>query len=202
LENSKKRISCNYLEKKNFSKDKEYWDNWYKQFKVIDPSPFAIFCESNYFSKNSQIIDVGCGNGRDSLFFLNKGYDVQSIDSANSHCSIPTFINCDACNFKYDTDIVYCRWLLHALDTEGQSAFLQSVANDIKKKGLLCIECRSIKDKINPKIQNHFRNPIDRDILEKDIKKLGFEICFSGEQNGWSKIGDDDPLLIRIIAKK
>lgn len=35
-----------------------------------------------YLKPGSKILDAGCGSGRDSLFFLNKGYDVTSMDGS------------------------------------------------------------------------------------------------------------------------
>lgn len=39
-----------------------------------------------YLPKNSSLLDVGCGSGRDSLYFLKNGYAVTSIDSSLKMC--------------------------------------------------------------------------------------------------------------------
>ena len=36
----------------------------------------------SYLSKGSKILDAGCGSGRDSKYFLTKGYDVVAFDGA------------------------------------------------------------------------------------------------------------------------
>jgi SAM-dependent methyltransferase len=36
----------------------------------------------NYVPKQGRILDAGCGVGRDSLFFLNKGYEVIPVDGS------------------------------------------------------------------------------------------------------------------------
>ncbi|QXM06449.1 class I SAM-dependent methyltransferase [Crassaminicella indica] len=33
-----------------------------------------------YLKKGDRILDLGCGSGRDSLYFMNKGYDVLAVD--------------------------------------------------------------------------------------------------------------------------
>ena len=45
-----------------------YWDTYYKNNKKIKESSFARFVIKK-IDKNSKIIDIGCGNGRDSFFF-------------------------------------------------------------------------------------------------------------------------------------
>ena len=65
--------------------DKSYWNNFYKAvsadkktFTEVDgrvlgapkhESPFARFCLTNLMKDVGTIVDVGCGNGRDSFFF-------------------------------------------------------------------------------------------------------------------------------------
>ena len=43
-----------------------YWDTYYKSNKKIKESSFARFVIKK-IDKNSKIIDIGCGNGRDSF---------------------------------------------------------------------------------------------------------------------------------------
>ena len=50
-----------------------YWDNYYVNSKKFQPSSFArlvlkkIKIKSKY---NRKMIDIGCGNGRDSFFLV------------------------------------------------------------------------------------------------------------------------------------
>lgn len=39
-------------------------------------------------SKHAKILDLGCGSGRDSLAFLNAGFDVEAIDGSKKMCEI------------------------------------------------------------------------------------------------------------------
>ena len=44
-----------------------YWDNYYSNIANIKESSFARFVKKR-IKKNSELIDIGCGNGRDSFF--------------------------------------------------------------------------------------------------------------------------------------
>ena len=51
--------------------DKNFWEQYYSINKEpFQPSSFAREVIQN-ISKNSTLLDVGCGNGRDSIFFAN-----------------------------------------------------------------------------------------------------------------------------------
>ncbi len=42
----------------------------------------------SYFPIGSLILDFGCGSGRDTLYFLNKGMKVEAIDGSKALCQI------------------------------------------------------------------------------------------------------------------
>ena len=68
--------------KKNY-----YWNNYYKKniLHNTKPSNFSKFCY-NKFIKNGRkknILDIGCGNGRDAIFFFKKGLKVACIDKSD-----------------------------------------------------------------------------------------------------------------------
>ena len=49
---------------------KKYWDNYYKFSKSpIKPTKFSIFCKKYLKSFKGILYDVGCGNGRDTIYF-------------------------------------------------------------------------------------------------------------------------------------
>ena len=42
----------------------------------------------DYITIGGRILDFGCGSGRDTKYFLNKGYDVDAIDGSEELCKI------------------------------------------------------------------------------------------------------------------
>ena len=81
----------------------QYWSSFYgEETHPIFPSQFAIFTHCNILNQYENILELGCGNGRDSLFFQSVGYNVLGIDQviskslkkrANSCASIE-FLDC------------------------------------------------------------------------------------------------------------
>ena len=61
--------------------NKNFWNKFYKKKKAIsEPSNFALFIYKFLKNKKSQIVDVGCGNGRDLIFFKKKKINFFGID--------------------------------------------------------------------------------------------------------------------------
>ena len=67
--------------------EKEYWDTFYKQEKtksdILPPSQFAAFTAGMLSTKESLIIDYGCGTGRDSIFLTNYAEKVIAVDQVS-----------------------------------------------------------------------------------------------------------------------
>ena len=43
-----------------------------------------------YLKENDLILDFGCGSGRDSKYFLDNGYNVDSVDGSLELCNLAT----------------------------------------------------------------------------------------------------------------
>jgi len=171
-----------------------YWSEFYKHFDVMEPSPFALWVNER-IPPESRIADVGGGNGRDTVFFRSKGHSADVIDP---NSLFPDASHQSASNFDYTGyNIIYCRWFLHAVPWEIQREFLKKIPNEAG----LFIEARSSKD-INPPQDNHFRNPINMREFSNLLYVMDYRVLFIRESLGWSKNETDDPLLIRIIARK
>ena len=61
-----------------------YWNNYYNFKKNNNkPSNFAKFIKKNYIKKNTTLLDVGAGDGRDSFYFLNQAKYIFAIDQSD-----------------------------------------------------------------------------------------------------------------------
>ena len=55
--------------------DKNYWKSIYsKQSEGERPSLFAIYIADNYDLEGKNLIELGCGNGRDAIYFANVNF--------------------------------------------------------------------------------------------------------------------------------
>jgi hypothetical protein len=134
------------------------WDEYYKRtFEksfINSPSFFAIFIndyiKSNNISINS-IIDLGCGNGRDTIYFKLNNYVVEAIEQSKVACEYLNKYNINIYNqsiidnLPKTYDMYYCRFVLHALNYEDIDKFFKNVYNSMSDNSIFCIETRSIK---------------------------------------------------------
>lgn len=205
--------------------DYKYWNNYYRQKLAPDePSKFAQDM-MEYLEKDKKLIELGCGNGRDAIFFSGNRINVIAIDQSESSINdLNNKVYNDNIKFISDDfiktnilqesefDYVYSRFTMHSISEEQEDILLSRVNNTLKKEGLFFIEVRSIKDDIyglgkkigrNTYIYNeHTRRFIVMEELVKKLELIGFNIVFANESNDYAIYKDQNPVVIRIIAKK
>lgn len=199
------------------------WDEIYKKKEISDNcSSFAQFCLKYMDTDNKNIIDIGCGNARDCLYFKQNGCNVIGIDGSKYIIDknrdlyrdiefINTEIN-DISRYTFNNiGNIYCRFFLHSIDKDSYIKLLKFMENILIEYGKIYIECRSIKDPmygIGDKVENdafingHYRRFINAKEIINDIDKLGLSILYFTESNNLSICENDNPYLIRIIAEK
>ena len=59
-----------------------YWVKFYNKLLNSDPSDFCIYMCNNYDLKNKRILELCCGNGRDSYYISDKCKEIFAIDLA------------------------------------------------------------------------------------------------------------------------
>ena len=203
--------------------DKAYWTKFYSELNApLSPSPFAQFLiEEDYFKNAKSLVELGCGNGRDSRFFAAKNLNVIAIDQCENTTEALNQIDriksyaADFTNLprvENPIDIVYSRFTMHSISEEGENRTIQWAFDSLSKNGMLCIEARTIKDHLCGKgidksnnvwyYNNHHRRFIEAEEFKVKLKKLGFDILYWEEKNGFAPFKDKDPVLLRSILIK
>ncbi|DAB29047.1 MAG TPA: hypothetical protein CFH84_11585 [Sulfurimonas sp. UBA12504] len=212
--------------------DKNYWDEFYKYNRyendIQQHSTFAEFCQLEFFhEKKFNIIELGSGNGRDSIFFVKNNHNVVAIEQSDVAIDIEkamllsihkenivlkntNFIFEDYSNYSI-INIFYSRFTMHAISEKDEDLILSKVYESLKKGGLFCVEARTIKDPMygtgkaleeHAFYTDHYRRFIDSDVFIKKVLHLGFKINYFLEKNNLSIYKNDNPVLMRIILEK
>ena len=202
----------------------KYWNKFYKKKSIIKESTFAKFTHKKIINKNARILDIGCGNGRDSYFFNKKGFEVTGIDISqkviekNSKNKIKNLsfkkfdIGKDKIKDKFD--VIYCRFFVHTVDELLESKLIKLIKDSKNKGTIVFFEFRNFKDKIfgtfkakdhNKVIEfekGHFRRIIDPKIFkEKFLSTTKSKLIYQKNGINLSIVKKDNPNLSRMIFK-
>jgi len=201
-----------------------HWDEYYKKDNIPNyPSPFAEYVAKK-LSNQQTILEVGCGNGRDAQFLASQGHLVTGLDrsvEAIELCKklysneslgffLGTIIDIAKIN-KKKYDLIYSRFVIHAMSLNEEIKTLNMSHKLLNKDGQFFVECRSINDPLSRKgdilsnterIEGHYRRFIILEEFKQRLVQVGFKIMQSIESDGLAKFGEDDPVVIRIHAIK
>ncbi|HIY39043.1 MAG TPA: adenylyl-sulfate kinase [Candidatus Agathobaculum merdigallinarum] len=202
----------------------DYWNQYY-QNKICstEPSPFAKYV-STLVDAGKTMVDLGCGNGRDTIYFAGRGMKMTAIDLSDSAISIlkqqsipnTEFICADFVNqpdpHGNGYDYAYSRFTIHSINQTQERILLRSIFGALRHGGKFFIEVRSIHDPLFGRgealernaffYDNHYRRFIVLDELKTGLQEFGFQIEYAQEKTGFAPYGNDDPPVIRIVAKK
>lgn len=183
----------------------DYWTDFYSSSHTLETSRFCNFVLDFFRDhKTMNVLDAGCGNGRDS-YGLSTLHKVVGLDTSKfrpesrDRC---VFEEGDFCHYDKDNfDLIYSRFTLHSITNEQQIEFLSS----INKSGTyLCIEARSDKDINNFREHgdDHYRNFINFTSLISTLEELNFDILHAEEGQGLAPYKTEDPYCVRFIVEK
>lgn len=209
--------------------DRPYWDAFYRAAHpdIETPSTFAEWCLP-LLTPESRLIEFGCGNGRDAIYFAHHTQKVIACDqseiaierlSARQYPGClhrPTFLVCDFSRLadgQFDAvDVVYSRFTLHAITQAEATTALAWAFRNLRPGGRLVIEVRSVNGDLYGKgeqrerdafvYNGHYRRFVRMEEITAELIALGFTIEKSIESAGLAVYKDDDPTVIRIVAQR
>lgn len=199
-----------------------YWQSFYKNVRLhkkIDyPSQFAIFCIGEKDS-SSNLIEFGCGNGRDAYFFSKYYKKIYAFDKSKFAIDYnkKKFYKCKNLHFhKYDINdkfdfsyiknkkkTIYARFFLHTLTNEEIIIFIKLCGYLLNKNERVFCEYRTYKDKSKKKVfKKHFRNYLKPHIISNLFKLEKIQKIYQTEGQGYAKYKKEDAYVARQIFIK
>lgn len=201
---------------------KKHWDLFYKKFNLKKNSSFALFVKKRIsLSKNLKLLDIACGNARDTFFFNSIGLDSEGLDFCptiikKNRIKFPhiNFFKKNICSSNFRLikkyDILYARFFLHAITDKDEFFFFKNCKKILKKKSIFFLEFRTDKDPLlkkgrfiskNERIFGHYRRFINITDFKKKIDKFGFKIFFLQTSFSYAKYKNQKPHIARVVLK-
>lgn len=201
-----------------------YWNQYYKNGVCAqEPSPFAQYV-ATLVEPGREMVELGCGNGRDAVFFAARGLRITALDMSqeaiaqlqrrnlsNVQFLCGDFVNSDV--HRPDSfDYAYSRFTLHSINRNQEQVLLSNLFRGLRAGGKLFIEVRGVNDPLFGKgkqvernaffYDNHYRRFIVLDELVESLERHGFRVEYAQERTGFAPYGNDDPPVIRVVAAK
>ena len=202
---------------------KKYWDKYYNDLKgVLKPSSFSNYCKKFLKNYKGDIYDIGCGNGRDTIFFNKNKLNCIGLDQSSAVIKLNkkkfkkiknNFIKTNFVKFPYKSIkknfSIYSRFTIHTINKKQEKILINKIKK-LKNLDYLFIEARTIYDELfgigkkigkNEYLTSHYRRFINPQELKKEIKK-NFKIIEFKVSRGFAIFKKENPKVLRIIAKK
>ncbi len=205
-----------------------HWANFYAHTSFTTGSPFFALVNARD-NAPLNVVDLGCGDGRDSFAFSQAGRRVVGIDRSHigvEHASrkageidqsaAPTFVACDVADGTALRDVLtsargsdpeapmlfYARFFLHSLPETTQRTLLETIDTCARPGDWFAAEFRTERDEATTKVHGkHYRRFQNGPAFGRDLDDIyAFTPFVEQEGNGLSPYGDEDPYLYRVLA--
>jgi SAM-dependent methyltransferase len=205
---------------------RDYWGRFYTTsgHRVpSEPSTFAQWVAEQ--EQPGRLLDLGCGNGRDSRFFAERGFEVVGLDVAPRHArralqDLPQEtrpqvrrVNLDSLQetlfagarlaHERGPRTVYARFVLNALGEYGRENAWTLISMALAEGGRGYLEFRTPRDSGLPKhFGKHFRRFLAPRRVEAEAERHGLRVLHREVRRGWSPLGEENPYLCRVILER
>ncbi len=175
-------------------------------------------------SSNKTIIDLGCGIGNDTLYLINKGKDVLSVDFSeeglkivknnipSSKVKLMDFAN----NYSLEeniADLIIANLSLHYFDEKTTFNILNNIRKTLTANGVLILRVNSINDKNygadnkSIEIERHYykSSTLNKRFFDEDDIKYFFKdwnILYCKEMQICTDIHREPKVLWECVVKK
>ena len=198
--------------------NKGYWEKYYRGLLIPEPSDFAVFCLEHIKATEGGLVEIGCGNGRDSFYFAKHGIKTVAVDQSRIAIGVARAINpyhqilgftendISERTFGLITPALHClylRFVLHALGKKEQEKLYKLLETSVSHgPRSIFIETRSDKDQLTYSDDHERRFTNKDELIEVMENRLGFQTLFCQEGRGFAKTENEDPIVIRYIGER
>ena len=208
---------------------KAYWANFYAHNANTSGSSFFEFVNARADTPRT-VIDIGCGDGRDSCAFATAGRSALGLDQSpigiehataraaqlgvSDNCRFLVCDVSDVAGLRKALDegvkvadeplMFYLRFFLHAIPEDVQDGLLAAIHAHARPGDYFAAEFRTDKDEDNRHVHpGHYRRfQSAAEFGARLSGDLGFEILHQEEGTGLSPYQDEDPVLYRVVARR
>jgi ubiquinone/menaquinone biosynthesis C-methylase UbiE len=209
-----------------------YWDHYYQEHATVSiPSQFAVFL-CDFLQPAQNVMEFGCGDGRDSFFLASHGYTLLGLDASEQAIAACRQKLARQVNVRADfhqlhvradwsaeqiiskarelrklvdsakPTAIYARFFLHVITEQEEIAFLRLVKETIAG-GVCAVEFRTHRDSLLKKETSpHYRRYLDPLGFHARAAATGLEPVYFTEGFGLAKYKTDDAHVARFVLRE
>ncbi|WP_170408113.1 class I SAM-dependent methyltransferase [Ruegeria arenilitoris] len=206
---------------------RDFWNQFYESsaesWELSLPSQFAAFV-ANEIDRKAHVVDIGCGNARDSFFFSRHGFLVTGLDasevavaSAREHTKTQGgdglefaitnlkdgMVQQVLSNRRAKAVCIYARFFLHAITDDEEDSLIDALHEGCQPGDIVAFEYRTLADRDTTKVAPpHFRRYLCAAELDEKMKQFQFTKRYGVEGVGFAKYKAEDAIVARAIYEK
>lgn len=205
-----------------------HWDRFYRSWHFTVPSQFAALVATELQAEHA-LLELGCGNGRDAVFFAGLGHTVHALDQSEeaingnreraqrlglnrlafhqAHAGDPGVIAAGLARVTAACPglpvAVYARFFFHAITGQEERAILMELGRNLPAASRCFFEFRSTRDASTHKVfGDHYRRYVDADAFLALCRDAGLDRVYEVTGQGLAKFRDEDPWVTRVILAR
>ncbi len=205
---------------------RDYWSKFYNLYGdriPAEPSLFAQWVVTR--EPATRLVEVGCGNARDAIFFADNGFEVTGIDfvpaivnragrAAESRDVSVDFQTVNLYSLKESLTvgaviahqpgrkIVYARFLLHTLTDVGRENFWRVTRMALSAGGRCYLEFRTRRDASLPKAFGpSFRRFLNPQTVIAEAVSQGAAVIYHEAGQDLAPFEDENPHVCRLVLE-
>jgi len=215
----------NYVNNRSVNESANYWNDFYSNNTIAqqinNPTQFAAFTLGEMKQEGIEVIyDLGCGNGRDTKFFIDNNCKVVAADRSlnalqktRSLCDESAMLETVHQDFgsKFDNwpdfgqrrKILYARFLIHSLPNQALINFISQCGSVMNNADMAFFEYRTSQDQnLKKEAPHHFRNFVCPSFVNNLAEANSLKLKYSAEGIGFAKFRDEDAFVSRQVFQK
>ena len=217
---------------RGYGRHRERWERFYRGSYGVtalrEPSLFARWvaerCEAT--EPRPLVVDVGCGNGRDTRHFADLGHDVLGLDYADAGLAAArdllgdlrdramlraldlndlrtTLVYAARLARSAEPVALYARFVAHAVDDHARENLWRLAATALRRGGRAYLEFRTHRDALTDHVfeEQHYRRYLVPDEVEAELKQHGGAVVHREEGRGLAPFRSEDPDVCRMVVQ-